>query len=459
MTKPEYGIWSNIFDLVGYFTLFSGLLPFWATRFAARGKEGAIRTGVSTNLIIAIVSALIYVPIIFPVTNALHISGTYIIVYLTASLQIINVFMISILESCLRAVKPQAIGYGLLIEEVCKISLAFVLIVGLKQLFMGAMVSLVVAALIQTVYYVGLLFEDLKQRIQWNYLKEWLKGSTAIVYNAIGNQLVAFIFILLFLYGGQAARGEYQAASTFANIIGYSASLAFALYPKMLAEECPSDVATSFKTVLMLAFPMATIAITLSASLLTILNASYATASPILILLTLDMFVVVISQFYTSCLLGIERLDEEGKISLRQLVRSKIFKVFTLPYLQATIALPASYYVLTQLSLSSSVQAVEYVIGISIFVHTITLIGVYIFMRKSMKIPVAWKSVGKYILASLATAAVLYLLPQTTTLVATFGKVTAGVATYAASLLAIDSDARILVAQILKEVRALFKGW
>jgi O-antigen/teichoic acid export membrane protein len=456
MSHDQYGVWSFIFAVIGPFTLLSGVFTFWATRFAARGKEGTIKTAVSANLIVGLVAAAVYLPLLAPVMSAFNIGGVYFLVYAIASLQIINTFLIAILEGCLRAVKPQAIGYGLLMEEVVKVTLAYVLIVGLKQLFLGAIISLIVGASVQAVFYVWLLTAYLRQTIRWNYLKEWLKGSAAFIYNAVGNQMVAFVLYLLVLYGGQAALGEYQAALTFATIIGYSASLTFALYPKMLSQECPEDVAESFKTMLMLAFPMAAIAITLSRSLLTILNASYSTASPILMLLTVDTLVVLVSQFYTQYLLGAETFDVEGKILLNQLVKSKIFKVFTLPYVQAAIALPAVYYVLTQVGFADSMQAVTYVVAINIIVHTITFIALYALTHGEVKIFVAWKSVGKYTLASLATAAVLLLLPHTTTLAATFGKVLIGAATYAALLLAIDANARRLVAQIWAEIRGVF---
>jgi hypothetical protein len=206
----------------------------------------------------------------------------------------------------------------------------------------------------------------------------------------------------------------------------------------------------------MLAFPMAAIAIALSKSLLTILNVSYSTASSILVLFALDTLVVLISQFYGSLLMGMERFDEEGKISLSKLIRSKIFIVFTVPYVQAAIGLPLVYYILTQLAPAGSVQAVSYVIIINLIVHIATFIGLYALMHRSVRIYVAWGSVGKYLLASTVAGAVLYSLPQTTTLIATFGKVAVGGATYAALLLAIDADARKLVTQIWTEIRITF---
>lgn len=456
MTPPQYGIWSNIFDVMGYFTLFSGLFPFWATRFVARGAKGAIKTGLLANLIVALVSMAVYFPLISVVTRAFYVSEAYGIVYFVAAVQIINVYMISMLEGCLRAIKPQAIGYGLLIEEACKVSLAYVLIVGLHQLFLGAMISLIASASVQTLYYIHLTAKDLREKIRWNYLKEWLKGSTANFYNAVGNQSAASIFILLFLYGGQAARGEYQAAATFANIIGYSSFLAFALYPKLLTKNSLEEVTLSFKIVLMFAIPMAAIAISMSKSLLTILNVSYSAAWPILVLLALDAVVVLISQFCSSLIFGAEKLDEEAKIPLNKLVRSKMFKVFTLPYIQAAIALPTAYFALTRLTNGQSLNAVLYVTTISMGVHAATLFALYAIMRKSIRVSVPWRSIGKYMLISMVTATILYFLPHPTTIVPTLLVLACGVAAYALLLLAIDLDARKLVALIWQEINNIF---
>jgi len=456
MSQQQYGIWSNIFDLTGYFTILVGLFPFWATRFVARKKEGVVKMAVIANSVVALVAATLYLSLVSTVTGAFHINA-YLVVYMVASLQIVNAYLITILESCLQSVKPQVIGYGLLLEESCKVVVAYVLIVWFNQLFMGAMGGLIVGASIQAVFYLWLLRGNLQEKIHWNYLKEWIKGSTVIFYNAVGNQLIAFVFILLFLYGGEAARGEYQAAATFTTVIGYSQSLAYALYPKMLANDCSDSAATlSFKTVLMFALPMGAITIAMAQSFLTVLNVSYSSVSPVLILLTLDTLVVIISHFYTSYLLGTERLDEAGEIPFRKLVRSKIFMIFTVPYIQSAIALPSVFYILTQLAPGGSVQAVMYVIVINILVHLATFIGLCAFTRKSTRIMVAWKSLGKYLFASVVTAAVLYPLPSPTTIILTFGKVGVGGATYLALLLLIDADARALVPLIWREIRGAF---
>lgn len=455
MTQQEYGIWANIFDLVGYFLLFNGLFPFWTLRFVARRKEGAAKTGLLANLIVFLASTTIYIVLAPSLTHAFSISGQYVPLYLIASFQIVNMHLIATLESILRARKPETIGYGLLIEEICKVALAYLFIVRLQQLFLGALLSLIISSSVQILYYLRLTSKDLREKIQWTCVKEWIKGSTANIYNAVGSQMATLPIILLFLLGGQAARGNYQAASTFSNMIAYSLSLSFALYPKLLAESNMKDVTLSLKTMLMFAIPLTTIVLSIPQSLLIILNIHYSEATPVLLLLATDAFVLLISQFYTSVILGTERLDEEAKIPLRKLLKSKIMKVFTLPYIQAAISIPTCLLVLTQFTTDRPANAAAYVTAINLATHTLVLLIQCFTIRTDIPIKIPWKNIGKYMVASGASAAVLYVLPHTTTLLFTFALAVVGAAVYAAILLPIDKEARKLVTGIWKELRNL----
>jgi O-antigen/teichoic acid export membrane protein len=455
MTKQEYGIWANVFDVLGYFLLLSGVFPFWTMRFVARQRQGAAKTGFLANLVVSLISASVYVSLAPFVTAAFNISGAYVFVYVIACAQIINTYMVLVLESILRAKKPQCIGYGLLIEESCKIVLAYLLIVWLRQLLLGALLSIILAAAVQVLYYLKLTFEDLKQRLQWAFAREWLKGSTVNIYNAVGNQLAASTIILLFLYGGQAARGNYQAAATYANVVGYALFLSYALYPKLLGKNSPRYVTSTLKTVLMFAIPMATVVLSLPRSLLTILNVQYVEATPVLLLLVADGLVVLVSQFYSSVVFGVERLDEEAVIPFKKLIGSKIFKVFSLPYIQAAFSLPACFYVLTQYAVGHPVLAAAFVVAINFSAHTVALFIQYAMMRGSVRISVPWRSICKYVFASAISAVFFYVLPATATILLTLTVVLAGTAIYVSILLAIDKDARHLIVAIWREIKGM----
>ena len=457
-TPEQYGIWSNIFDLMAYFMLLAAALPFWTTRFVARGKEGAVKTGFVANLIIALISVVLYIPLVPVITSALNISQSYIILYLIASAQIIEIYLINVLEACLRAKKPQAVGYGLLIAEVCKITLAYLLIVKFQQPLSGAMISIITAISIQIIYYIKLISGDLKQKIRWDYVREWLKGSVANVYYVAGNQIVAFIFILLIMYGGKAARGDYQAAATIANIITYSSFLAFALYPKLLAENSLEDITTSLKMVLMFAIPMTAGAMAMPDSFLIILDEPYKEAAPVLFLLAIDAFVATLSGFFTFVLFGVEKLDEKAKIPLKQLAKSNIFKVFTLPYIQSAITLPTTFYVLTNL-VFNPVEAALYVTIINMTARFAMFFVLYTIVRKSIKIAIPWRNIAKYVFVSAVMATVLALWqPHPTRIYLTLIVTAIGGIIYLALLMAIDKETRLLANSMWREIKFKIKG-
>jgi hypothetical protein len=155
--------------------------------------------------------------------------------------------------------------------------------------------------------------------------------------------------------------------------------------------------------------------------------------------------------------MGVEAFDAEGKIALRKLIRSKIFKIFTITYIQAAIALPLAYFVLTSLSVAGSVQAVVNIIAISIAVHISTFTGLYFFMRKTVRLPIAWKSITKYVCASVLMGIILFIMPSTFTLLFTVAKAVVGLAIYVAVLLAIDKQARELLNLIILEINGVLK--
>ncbi len=458
MSAAEFGVWTNIFDYTPYFIIVGGVLPFWVLRFVARGKEGAAKTAAVSQLLFAVVATIIYLPAIFFISNAIGTSQ-YLLIYLIAGGYVLTFYLISAFEGILQATKPQTTGHGFMIQEIVKVAVALLVILVFKQVFLGAILALVAAPTVQSIYYAILLRGFFKEKANWSYLKQWFKGAPAQLYNAVGTTLLSLAFIILFIYGGSEARGYYQAALSFTTIVGYAASLSVSLYPKLLANSCSrEDVGISFKTVLMMAIPLATLCMVMSVSFLTVLHPtglsgdSYAIAWPVLIALTVDTLIVLVSNFYSSCLMGIEAFDAEGQISLSKLIRSKIFKVFSVPYIQAVLIIPITYYVLTQLPIDGPVQTAVTFVGILIAVHSATFVGLYIYMRESICIPVAWASIAKYILAALLMGVVLYLLPTTTTLTATIAKTVAGFLLYIGLLLVIDSGARELIKLIWQEI-------
>ena len=463
----EYDIWFNVSDVLAYFTILVGVAPFWVMRFVARGKEGATKTGFVTNLIISVISTIAYLAFIPFVLSMLGISSNFLPVYLIASLQIVELYALTIFESCLQATVPQTIGYGLLVQQFAKVALGYVLIVQTGQPLIGALAATIIAIAIQIFYYTRILAAQFKERIQWRYVKQWLKGSLGNIYNVIGVQIAAYVFIMLYDMGGEGSRGRLGAAATITNVISYSSFLAFALYPKLLAERKKEDVTTSLKMVLMFAIPMTVVAIALSNVYITILRRDYPDAGSVLIVLAVDTLITVTYNIFGSVLFGMEKLDQDEEISFKVLVKSKLFVVFSLPYLNSVIILPITYYVLTTpYAFHQPLQAAFSISVINIVGHLITFSILFILARKTIRFDVPWKSISKYIFASAIAGVLLFILPhpapipQDATTMETIYNIAQtviltaiGAAVYLGIVMAIDKEARKLPRSILQEIR------
>lgn len=457
-TTDEYGIWFNINDIMAYFTLLSGVLPFWAMRFVARREEGATKTGVFANLIISLLATAVYIPLVPLITSALSISQQYVFLYYLVAVQIIEWYSIGIFESCLRSITPQVLGYGLLTAEFSKVSLGYILIIQLHHPLEGAIISIIMGFIVQTIYYLKLLAKEFQQRVRWSYVKEWLKGSLVNIYNIIGNQIAAYIFIMLFYIGGSGARSNLGAASLIANIIGYSSYLTIALYPKLLADRNHKDITTSIRTMLMFTIPMTLGVIALPSAYLAILSPAYTVAAPVLIVLALDALISTLSGFFSSVLYGAERVDEKAKMSFKELAKSRLFLAFSFPYIHFAITLPTAYYLLTFYAQNHPLRAAFYVSSINSAGHLILFLVLYVVVRKMITINIPWKSITKYTFSAAIMGIVLYLLPYPTRVYMTMGLTAIGAIIYVVLLMAIDREARMLVRSVFQEIRIRFGG-
>jgi len=456
-SPTEYDAWFNMNDISTYFTLMSGVLPFWALRFVAREKKGAIKTGLFTNFIVSLVATTVFLPLIPYIVSALGPRAQpFIFVYILFSVQIIEFHMLSMFEACFQATRPKIVGYGLLIQQIGKVVIGYAIMVQLHQPLLGAVVATVGSFFIQIGYYFRLMVHELRQKINWSYVKEWFKGSVANVINVIGNQFASLILVWLFALGGEGARGSYGAANQVANVITYSSLLSYALLPKLLAERRTQDITESLKMVLMFALPMTFGAITLSNAFIVLLRPDYPNAGPVLVVLALDSFLIVVSGIFSVVLYGMETLDQDSQISLKKLARSKLFLVLLLPYFHSMITIPSTLYILGLLAQSQPILAAFYVSVINMTARFITFVVLVFVVRRIIKITVPWISIGKYLIASVAMAifleGFLFLFPQPNILYVLSATVAGGLV-YLGALMAFDQEARMLPRLVLDQFK------
>src|SRR3990170_4448690 len=398
--SPEYGIWGNLNTVIPYFTLLAGIVPFWVMRCVARQKQGATKTGLAMNLVFSAISTAVYlivIPLILPslLSEAgVYNPAAYLPFYLIVSIQIIELYLIGIFEPCIQACTPQSIGYGLILQQGVRLIIGYVIIIQLGQPLLGAIVSLIIALSVQIVYYVRLLASELKQRVRWGYVRGWLKGSFLIIYSVIGGQVAAFIFIMLFYYGGFRSMGIYYLALQVGKGITYSGFLCYGL----------------------------------------------------------DSLVTVISGIYASVLTGVETVDQEG-LSFKSMVKSKLFLFYSLSYVNSAITIPTAYYALTTFAFQQPLVAALSVCTINAAVRFAMFLILVVMVRRMIQIAVPWKSIGKFALASAAMSAVLFLLPYSERISTTLIWTAIGGGVYLGVLMLIDKETRSLPKSVIQEMR------
>ena len=204
--------------------------------------------------------------------------------------------------------------------------------------------------------------------------------------------------------------------------------------------------------VLMAAIPMTTGAMVLSDSYLTILKLVYRDAAPVLLLLSMHVLCLSLSQVFNTVVIGTERLDAKAKIPFRRLTKSRLFQIFTLPYIQSAITLPATFFALFYIA-KTQLEAATYLALISLIVGLAMLLCRYIIARKCLTFNFPWKNVAKYVIASAVMAAPLLVIPHPTRLLLTVGLTVLGGIIYFAILATIDRATKELIKSILNEIK------
>jgi len=456
VSGEEFGVLGNIGDVLSYFTLLATVFPFWATRFVARKHPGSSVTGLAANLLVSLPCVLIYLLALPTIMASFQISSGYWVVYAVVALEILEVYSLVAFEATLQAKRPQAQGFGFLMFELCKVLLGFMLIMQLKLGLFGVIISIILAYLFQLAYYLRLTYAELREKVRWNYVKEWLKASPLNLYGIAGQRIAALYLIFLFVYGGTLSRAYYAAATTIATIIGYSSLLSYALYPRLLSEDRSEDVFISLKTVLMFATPMTVGAVILADSYLTVLNPIYSVARLVLILLVIDYLCRSISSVFNTVVSGTEKLDAQAKISYREIIRSKLFILLSLPYFQAAVVLPVTYFVLN-LTVKGAVEAAVTVALIIAVTDLVLTFVRYALAKKSLHFTVPWTHLCKYLGASAVMGLILYLLPSPTRLSVTLIETLLGGVVYFVVLSAVDKESRLTIRSAKNELQKMLR--
>jgi len=182
----------------------------------------------------------------------------------------------------------------------------------------------------------------------------------------------------------------------------------------------------------------------------------YQQAYIVLIVLSVDALLTIGGGFFSSIIQGFEGIDLGSKITFRRLIKSKLFQAYCLPYLQASLTLPLSFYVLTTYTPNLPLESAFWVCVINTAAHIVTLSVLFLIARRTTQIVFPWTKIAKYLFASSAMGAVLFLWqPHPTRISMILVETAVGGLVYFGLLLALDKESRELFKAVLYEVKVI----
>ena len=454
LTPEELGVWRYIGTLITYFIIPANLLSFWATRFTAAGEKllTTLLTITATASALAtlafITSANIFAsPVNFPTS-----------IFIAAALEIPSIYLYTVLEAVSYAKKPHVNYYAQLVQEILKIPVAAALVIIMRLGLLGAIIA-TIAAYIARAATVAFYIKDL----EWGKLSAKTAAKMASVmwlplYQSGAGVILALDTVIVTILTGSAPVGYAAAVFLLGSMITATGTLAAGLYPKMLQHPSGKDIEAALSLVLMLAIPSSIGVIILGAPLLNILRPEYSAAAQVLPIAIIHACAFVMSSIMDAVIAGSERADFNN-ISFKNLLRSKLFLLPTLNYLNAAVYIPTLYVAVILLNPANplNVLTIWFTLNLAIFI-VFTLYKTLVAYR-SVKFSFPVKPVINYSTAAAVMAIIVYLLRPTTTpveilpaLSQTIPAVIAGTAAYFATLYIIDKNLRELFRAILENI-------
>ncbi len=448
----DFGVAQNIGDVIPYLTLLASAIPGWAQRYIARGLKGVARAALLVNLALGIpfTIACILLAQVFA-----KVVGTISLYYIIAAFQVIELYLMAVLENIAYGKKPHVTGYVAVVHDFTRVILAVILVVILKTGLFGVLLSVVLTYIVDLLAYAVTLREELLEKPNYGYIREWGKTSFLSFYGMLASRVSSFDMILLILFAGTVARAYYGAAAAISAFLAYSSVLSTGLYPRLLSGGGSQDVNESLKITFMFSIPMAIGTLMLAPSFLTILNPTYVAATPILYVMAFGSLYMSISSVLSSIIGGTENVDNQRNFTFADLIKSRLFLLPTFTYIYALIDLPVLYYVLISVEATPEMAGL-YCAMIGLTVNAAILALMYRSAKKCMEFKIPLKTIATCMISSLVMAILVWVLPTPTRISTMLTTVGVGCAAYFGVLTTLDKDARALVAAVIRELRSRF---
>jgi len=458
----DFGVWQYLSLILSYAVFPAGLIPYWATRFYARGCPVAKATIIS-NMMLSFPSFLIFL-LTAPLASTV-ISAKLFLFYLI-SIQIFLIYLSTSLESLALAKQPYLLGYEIISFELAKVVLASVLFITSNLKLENVISTLILAYLTQCLtllFFLRKEFMNKEENLNWNIQKKWFFN----IWLPLFNSFPAFIggldlFILAVLTKSAVSLAFYKVAFSIATVISHSLSTTIGLYPNLLKGGGRKDIEETLNFFLIFAIPMTFGAVFLAKPILHIFKPEYEDASMLLVFMAPQFLLKSLTHIFGDVIVGVEKVDKGEDTSFKALLKSKLFKWPLLNYVRNIIALILTYIfvflTLNRFSSNFTLYAAFSCLLANIIADFFLFAKSYSTSIKAMPFNFPLNKLFKYCLASIIMVIALKILNPIKSFETLF-TIGVGATIYFACLFLTDFESRILFKKIFVYIKKSCSLW
>lgn len=411
LSQEEFGTWGLINGLIIYVTIIEPIVSYWATREIARGEKSA-KTALASSSVFSIIGLLAYILIAYFIGKQ---SDAQINVLFLASILVPVILLNYTLNAINLGWKPQLISYGFLVFEITKIVAALVLVYFLLMGINGAILATFIGYLASIITQIKFARTIITGKIRKEFFRKWLKLFWLPVYRNVPPILFySDVVIFSIITGSVVGIAYYSAASSIAKLVGYTGSLSKSVYPKLLGGGKKGYLEENLVMSFYFSFPIFMSSIALAKPALYALNPIYEVAVPIVIIMSARYFLSTINKSLQLFLHGIEDVDENTTSSFRDYVKSRLFLIPTVRFIQYGAYTATMIVVLLLLASDnySQLDLVTYWSVIALVTEIPFTVYFAILVQRNFRLNLDYKSILKYFVAGLGSFGFMYILTE-----------------------------------------------
>lgn len=333
LTISDFGLWTMISQYLAYTAVpLSNIASFWIVRYVARGFKQAVKSGLIFGLILSSIGLPLYV--LVALLASISFSQPLIILIL-ATPQTITYIILGALSSAITGISPIHIGISSVVFETSKVILAYSLVRMFRLGLVGAITSVIIAQMIQLVYLLCILRENIKQEtLDHGLIKKWFKLSWLPIYELLSGFIGGLdVLMVRIISSTDALIGIKNIAGIAGSFPRYASSLSLSLYPRSLRtfknEDWQRDMEESLRFMSFIAIPITFGNIALMDLILLIFGRDYVEAYFAGITMSIVFLISLVNSIVEPVIRGGETIDLKDEIVHREYLKSKLFKLIT----------------------------------------------------------------------------------------------------------------------------------